>query len=229
MIGKQAQNLLFTSYTKCPSLFSDKREPVLFVTMTKILPNFNHHINAKNPLETNRLMLIPLVEEHLPLLDQSLFSDPDVMRYVYSREYALPRQRELIKDWEEFGFGFYTLFSKETGELVGRAGVFISNDPIPAIELGYSFAKQFWGKGFATEVSVRLLHFAFDTLGAEFVTASIKPANTGSINVAMKLGMTKILSYAPAYGGKNDVYRVTREEFYARKNLASSGIPPTHS
>ncbi len=78
---------------------------------------------------SQRLRLVPVAEEHLPLLDRDIFSDNLVMEHVCSREYAMARHQHYVTEWQTRGYGFYTLFSQLTSELIGRAGLFWATNP----------------------------------------------------------------------------------------------------
>ena len=48
------------------------------------------------------------------------------------------------------GFGHWALEDSETGELVGRAGLYYPPD-WPGSEVGWTVAREHWGKGYAPE------------------------------------------------------------------------------
>lgn len=60
----------------------------------------------------------------------------------------------------------------------------------PALEIGWHFAAEHWGKGYATEAARAALSYAFETLGAREVVAMTAKRNTRSQRVMQKLGMT---------------------------------------
>jgi [ribosomal protein S5]-alanine N-acetyltransferase len=62
----------------------------------------------------------------------------------------------------------------------------------PEVELGFSFARSAWGRGYATEAALAWLKHGFGALGFPRVIALVKPANTASIRVLEKVGMTKL-------------------------------------
>ena len=57
-----------------------------------------------------------------------------------------------------------------------------------ASELGYWIAEEYWGNGYATEASERLIEHAFDDLDIEVIYATYRVENTKSKRVLEKLG-----------------------------------------
>ncbi len=57
-----------------------------------------------------------------------------------------------------------------------------------AVELGYWVAEEYWGNGYATEASGRLIERAFNELGVSEIYASYKYENKQSGRVLEKLG-----------------------------------------
>jgi RimJ/RimL family protein N-acetyltransferase len=70
----------------------------------------------------------------------------------------------------------------------------------PDIEIGWRLVRAAWGHGYATEAARPVLDHALHTLGLRRVVADIDPTNTGSINVARKLGL--VPDGTSLYGGR---------------------------
>jgi RimJ/RimL family protein N-acetyltransferase len=56
-------------------------------------------------------------------------------------------------------------------------------------EIGYVLAHEWWGHGYATEATCRLLAFGFDELGLHKISATCDPENRASVAVLTKCGM----------------------------------------
>jgi RimJ/RimL family protein N-acetyltransferase len=56
-------------------------------------------------------------------------------------------------------------------------------------EIGYVLAREWWGLGYASEATRRLLAFGFDQLGLHKISATCDPENRASVAVLMKNGM----------------------------------------
>lgn len=143
-------------------------------------------------LQTERLRLEPITDEHLPLLVE-LNSDPEVMRFLLGRA-ATPE--ETYAEWEERlrdrtdedrGLGYW---AGATGEhFVGWwACSSFAADPSRA-GLGYRLRRAAWGQGLATEGCRALLAHAFAIPGIEQVVAGTMAVNARSRRVMEKLGM----------------------------------------
>ena len=57
-------------------------------------------------------------------------------------------------------------------------------------ELGFRFARQQWGKGYATEAARAIVRYAFESTEIQRVIAVVDPHNLASVRVLEKLGMS---------------------------------------
>ncbi len=142
-------------------------------------------------LETERLILrnyrLSDFKEHYKLC-----ADPDVMRYLIggrpmSKLEAWRHMASLVGHWELLGYGYFAAEEKATGRFIGRIG-FTNPEGWPGFEVGWTIAREFQGRGFATEGGRFLLRYAFDEVGVRHVISVIHPDNTPSIRVAERLG-----------------------------------------
>jgi RimJ/RimL family protein N-acetyltransferase len=78
--------------------------------------------------------------------------------------------------WSLRGFGNWALEDRESGEFLGRAGLYYPPD-WPAMEVGWTVARKHWGKGYAPEAARAACRWAHAELATE-----------QSIRVAEKLG-----------------------------------------
>lgn len=146
-------------------------------------------------LKTTRLVL---KAPQLSDLDNfiALRSDPDVMKYV--GEPAMPTREDVKKFLEismqyqkKYGFGFCSVFEKNSGHFIGQAGLFHLNflDKPPEIQIAYGFHKKFWEKGYATELVRALIQWGFEHLTVKKLVALTHPENRRSSQVLEKAGM----------------------------------------
>ncbi|PEJ96872.1 GNAT family N-acetyltransferase [Bacillus wiedmannii] len=130
-------------------------------------------------LETEYLRLKEMRQDDLKMMLQ----DPDVM-YAYEHNFSdadvqswLDRN---IKRYKDFGFGLWGIYLKETDEFIGNAGLSMQyTDVEQVIEIGYLLKKEFWHKGYASEIT--------------------KHDNIASQKVAKKLGMIKEKEFMTEY------------------------------
>jgi ribosomal-protein-alanine N-acetyltransferase len=124
----------------------------------------------------------------------ALYADADVMRFIglrgpLTREQTCERLAFMVDHWRRHGFGMWALRLKDGGAFVGRCGLRYM-DNTTEIELGYTLGKAHWGQGFATEASRAVVRYVFDVMKLPRLVAIADPANTASVNVMRKLGMT---------------------------------------
>jgi RimJ/RimL family protein N-acetyltransferase len=89
--------------------------------------------------------------------------------------------------WALYGYGHWAVEKVETGELVGRVGLF-QPPTWPGLEVGWTIARPHWGNGYAFEAALASCEWAKSVLGADHLISLIRPSNTRSIRVAEKLG-----------------------------------------
>lgn len=165
--------------------------------------------------ETERLTFREFTINDLPLLIEQR-SDPDVSRYLGGIErqnpQALAKRIEFyISCYTSHGFGMCPMFSKETGEMIGTAGIQPLEDT-GEIEVGYSLVKSEWGKGFGTEAALGWLDFGFNKAGLNRIVAVAVLENTASQHIMKKLGM-QYEKTEEHYGNDCVFYAITKEDF----------------
>jgi RimJ/RimL family protein N-acetyltransferase len=143
-----------------------------------------------------------------------VYSDPEVMRHVgdgpvAGREETARVVGEYIAQQERQGFSFWAVVERDSGTVIGDAGLYPLDGRGPEVELGYTLGRAWWGHGYATEAARALLDAAFGELGLDEVVAVADPANAASIRVLDKLGMERVGS-REAYGREHVLYRARR-------------------
>jgi RimJ/RimL family protein N-acetyltransferase len=93
----------------------------------------------------------------------------------------------LAGHWALRGFGQWALEERESGVLVGRAGLIYPAD-WPDLEVGWLVHADRRGRGYATEAGAAAMRYAFGELGADHVISLIADDNPASRRVAEKLG-----------------------------------------
>ncbi|HVB11381.1 MAG TPA: GNAT family N-acetyltransferase [Bacillota bacterium] len=160
-------------------------------------------------LETARLLLRPLEARDLDGLIQ-IFSDPVAMRH-----YPSTKTREEGAAWLLWcqglaPVGLHAAVLKADGAFVGQCGLVPQTvDGKDELEIGYLLLQAHWGKGLATEAAMAWRDHGF-SLGRNRLISLIDPANTPSIRVAERVGMT--LDHETAKWGKRLlVYAIAQE------------------
>ena len=143
------------------------------------------------PIFTERLAMRPYEPGDLHALHAVLYSDEQAMallggpRDIAGTRFALERS---MNQQELGGFSFWPVFERESGLLIGEAGLFPLAPDGPDVALGYAFGSPWWGRGYATEAARGVIAEAFGDIGLDRLVAITREANLGSRNVLKKLG-----------------------------------------
>ncbi|EFL13021.1 predicted protein [Streptomyces sp. C] len=166
-------------------------------------------------ITTERLRLRPLTEADADWWVQ-LHADEEVNRFVggYTPEQAADRLRAIRDQWELRGHGLCAVELRGTGELIGRSGL---NwwEQFDETEIGWTFARAHWGRGYATEAAEAVLAWGFGTLRLRRITAMIHHGNTASTAVASRLGFAR-LREDTVLDRPCTVFALDREDFASR-------------
>jgi len=142
-------------------------------------------------IETERLVLRMIDPERDFEPWALMMADEQTVRFiggqVMDRAAAWRHMAALIGHWTIRGYGFFSVEDRATGEWVGRVGPWYP-EGWPAPEVGWSLAREHWGKGYATEAGRAAIDYAFGTLGWDRVIHAIVKGNAQSAAVARKLG-----------------------------------------
>ena len=169
-------------------------------------------------LLTDRLRLRRLREDDVDAL-AAINADPEVMRYIADgsvRDRAATRAEiaAIERLWQARGFGRFAVEIRDTGELAGLTGMAVPHDVpevMPAVEIGWRFARAHWGRGLATEAAQAALRFAFTDAGLDRLVGVHVVGNDASARVMLKLGMRfQLATTEIVYGRPVHVYTIGR-------------------
>lgn len=151
-----------------------------------------HHRIPWTILETDRCVIRELCLDDLDALFE-LYGDGEIDKYtdpLYPYEEEKEFQRAYIENmYRYFGYGMWLVFSKETGALIGRAGLEHReyHEEIE-LELGYIIGTRYQGQGLATEICEAILNYAKENTGFERINTLIEDGNVPSEKLTKKLG-----------------------------------------
>jgi RimJ/RimL family protein N-acetyltransferase len=146
-----------------------------------------------------------------------LNADPEVARYLPHGKPRSPQEslawlRSILRSYEDLGLGQLAVLRSSDGALIGRCGLsdlavearagvaaiprgwYQRDDAPPAAEvvfereLGYTFARSFWGQGYASEAARCVFDYARNVLAVRRVVSLIHPKNSRSLRVAQRFG-----------------------------------------
>ena len=137
--------------------------------------------------ETDRCLIRELSLSDLPALYE-LYDKPgmtDFVQPLYDYETELEYQKAYIENMYGFyEYGMWLVFSKETGKLIGRAG-------LEHNEMGYMIAPEFQNLGYATEVCRFIVDYARKNTDFEELYCRIDEKNVASVRLAKRLGFVR--------------------------------------
>lgn len=146
----------------------------------------------KELLQTNRLLIRMWTSDDADALFE-ICSDSRVMQHIGTgKPYQSIDEAYCFLDWagayqEKNGFSRWATVEKSSRKVIGSCG-FARLESSAEIELGYLFARQMWGKGYATEAAEACLNYGFNQLKFAEVVALTDPEHIGSQKVVEKLG-----------------------------------------
>ena len=145
--------------------------------------------------ETPRLLVSPRALEDLePCV--AMDREPEVMQYIPPPWSSPDEHRGFVRDRilraYPPGLGYWSLRLKDPPCAFAGWVLLIPYDAVgPEIEIGWRLRPAFWGRGYAAEAAVCVLHHSFAGPGPARVIADIHPENRRSQRVAEKIGLSR--------------------------------------
>nr|WP_237220017.1 GNAT family N-acetyltransferase [Sphingomonas arenae] len=150
-------------------------------------------------MESERLVLREWRKEDFrPWL--AICAEPEVTRHFggtpMSAEDVFRRLTAAVGGWVWNGFGTWAVERRSDGKLIGNAGIFTAwRDLEPEFgeqpEMGWIFATEAHGQGFASEACRVVLDWAEAHLAPTPIWAIIAPENDPSLKLAERLGFER--------------------------------------
>src|SRR2546421_5612637 len=172
-------------------------------------------------LQTERMLLRWFRETDFPQY-LAMSSDPEVMKFLGGKPQteieAWKSMAAFMGHWYFRGFGVWAVEEKSSRKLIGRIG-FMDPSGWPGFELGWTLARESWGKGYATEGARRAMEYAFNEMHRERLISLIAPDNINSIKVAERLGET-VQGETEFLGRSVLIYGISRDEWLRRPSSA---------
>lgn len=140
-------------------------------------------------LETERCTIQPLEKKDYSEV-KSLYVNEEVRKYLG----GIPPERVFENSFNEIlnldEDSFYGVIrEKKTNDFVGLVSLDLHHDG-SYYEVSYQFLPNWWGKGYATETVQHVINYAFKERKLSKVIAETQTANTSSIRLLERLGMT---------------------------------------
>jgi ribosomal-protein-alanine N-acetyltransferase len=163
------------------------------------------------PIETERLLIRPFRPGSDSSAMADVYCDPRVMRFIPGGALAdTEAVRAMLERYAsaqaEHGFSSWAVVERETGRLIGDVGFGIFQ-PTGEIELGYTLARDCWGRGYATEAARACLTAALVHLEVPRIITVVDAENEASLRVPERIGMTSTETIE-AYGRPHVLFAI---------------------
>ncbi len=150
-------------------------------------------------LETSRLVLRPFEAGDVDA-QAAMMGDAVVMHHLGGQ--ALSREdawRKLLNGhafWSLLDYGYWAVARRSDGVMIGQVGFAdfkraVTPDIENIPEMGWLFAREAFGQGYATEAALAALAWADEAMQAPEIVAIIDADNAPSIRVAEKCGFNE--------------------------------------
>jgi RimJ/RimL family protein N-acetyltransferase len=149
---------------------------------------------------------VKIAETERLLLRESILSDTPIFyenrartggnREVMQMQPSLSEEMEFMDAYIRNAYAFYdyglwTVLEKESGRIIGRAGLQPSEILKDAVELGYMIIPNYQHRGYAVECGLAILQYAHEVLDMEEIHLLTDDWNEASIRTAERLGFQK--------------------------------------
>ncbi len=174
------------------------------------MPDWSH---AQSPIygcpvvKTARLILRPIEETDVDAYFE-IHNTPAVRNALhiptsFDRDAAWQGIAAWRGQWVLRNSGNWAVELKETGEMIGRAGLHRPQlTGWPGLEVGWTFHPDHWGVGYATEAGRASVDWAFANHDVAELVSVILPTNAASQAVARRLGFQlreeRVLAFFPS-------------------------------
>jgi RimJ/RimL family protein N-acetyltransferase len=157
-------------------------------------------------------------------------NDPKVARYQSWESCDEQEARVFIRELESARAGVpgewfqFAIESNETGDLIGDCALRVDEQEPYRAEIGFTLAREYQGRGFASEAVSRLLDYAFDALGLHRVVAIADCRNAPSVVLLERVGMRREGHFVENVwfkGGWADeyLYAVLKDEWLRKRQI----------
>lgn len=148
-------------------------------------------------LETERCLIRETTVDDVDAFYE-IYSNPAITEHMEDLYPEVEQEKQYVRDYIEkvytfFEFGVWTVVEKETGAVIGRAGISY-REGFDEPELGFVIGVPWQRKGYAREVCEAILQYGTEVLCFEVIQALVEPQNEASLSLCDKLGMKPVES-----------------------------------
>lgn len=114
--------------------------------------------------------------------DRNVHSTEDAARYIQDR---------MLKQYNERGFGNFTVIRKTDQAKMGTSGIY-ARPGMQEVDIGFSMLPEYMAKGYSYEAAKKMMWLAEHEFNLENITAITTRENVASQNLIKKLGLKYI-------------------------------------
>lgn len=157
-------------------------------------------------LESERLIYKRVSAEHVTEDYVNWINDPEVNMYLETRgNYTLDLLKSYIEEQYNNQVYFWAIHLKGSKKHIGNIKIDPINLETNSGEYGILIGdKSNWGKGFASEASIRIINYCFEELGLSKVTLGVIEDNRSAVHLYKKLGfkIDEVIKGTKVYNNK---------------------------
>jgi ribosomal-protein-alanine N-acetyltransferase len=140
---------------------------------------------AAPELISDRLIYKPLSLAHLSNDYVDWMNDKEVIKYLESGgDYTIEKLENFLKEVEEKAILFWAIHIKQTGKHIGNIKIDPVNSKNRLGEYGIMMGdRSEWGKGYAKEASLTIIHHCFQQLKLRKITLGVVENNKSAVDL----------------------------------------------
>lgn len=151
-----------------------------------------HHRIPWDILETKRCLIRETCVTDVEAFYE-IYKEPSITEYMEDLFQDIEEERQYVRDYIDkvygfYGFGVWTIIEKESGAIIGRAGLSY-REGFDDAELGFVIGVLWQGKGYAYEVCSAIMEYGKTELELPVIQAFVEIGNDKSVRLCKKLGM----------------------------------------
>ena len=149
-------------------------------------------------IETERLRLRGRTLDDFPFI-RDMWANPITTRFIsgspLSEEASWTKFLRMFGHWPALGFGYWIVEERASGRVIGETGFADFKREIEPslkgmLEMGWTLAPEFHGKGYASEAARAAVAWGEEYLPHMRMCCIISPDNASSIRLAEKVGFS---------------------------------------
>ncbi len=157
-------------------------------------------------IESERLTYKRVSSEHISEDYVSWINDSEVNRYLETRgNYTLDLLKSYIEQQYNKATFFWAIHLKDSNKHIGNIKIDPINFETKSGEYGILIGdKANWGKGYASEATIRIINYCFDELKLTKITLGVIEDNVSAVNLYKKLGfkIDEVIQGTKVYNNK---------------------------